>query len=239
MLFAAGIGSRLGKITENTPKSLVEVGGKPMLEHVLLRLKEGGVKEVVINLFHLSEQIEAFLKSKEYFGIQVSFSKEQELLGTGGGLKHAAKYFAGSESFFIYNCDIYCELDLNDLHQFHKLKPAIATLVTMKRETSRYLYFDESGALQGWFNSESAQSSLTPDTSTLSKLAFSGIHIASPEIFKYMESESGNFSIITAYLNAVKSGQRVQCFNLIDQYWIDMGKPESLEKLKSKFSSAK
>src|ERR1700754_507048 len=103
MIFAAGMGSRLGDITRTTPKCLVEAGGKTMLEHVITRLKNAGVNSVIINLFHLGDEIEKFVASKNNFGIKISFSKEKELLGTGGGLQQTESFFTGEKVFFIYN----------------------------------------------------------------------------------------------------------------------------------------
>jgi MurNAc alpha-1-phosphate uridylyltransferase len=235
MLLAAGIGSRLGKLTEKTPKSLIEVGGKTMLDHVITRLKDAGVDGIMINLFHLGDKIENYVASKKSYSIDIRYSKEDELLGTGGGLKKAASFFENEESFYIYNCDIYCELDLKKVYEFHKASPAAATLVTMKRESSRQLYFDKGGNLAGWINKDSKSGEFDPITHT--KLAFSGIHLATPKIFNYMKNENGNFSIITSYLNAVAAGDRIQNYTITDEYWIDMGKEDSLKELKARLSA--
>lgn len=226
MLFAAGIGSRLGKITETTPKSLVEAGGRPMLEHVILNLKKAGVTGLVINLFHLGEKIQEFLKAKDNFSMDIEFSFEDRLLDTGGGLKKASEYFRNEDSFFIHNCDIYCDLDLTKLLSYHDKSQAVATLVTMKRETSRPLYFDN-GCLSGWKTSGPGE-----------KLAFGGIHIATPEIFKYMEDEGDVFSIIQTYMKATQAGERIQNYNLEGEFWIDMGNEKKLEELRSRLGSS-
>lgn len=234
MLYAAGLGSRLGKITETTPKALVSVAGKPMIEHVILRLKAAGVAGIMINLFHLGDQIESFIKDNKSFGIDIRFSREKQLLGTGGGLKNAAHYFMDEEMFFIYNCDIYCELDLLKLAEFHRSNPALATLVTMERETSRHLLFDRENALVGWENDNPAAKSTLNDKIPEKRLAFSGIHIASPRLFRHMEDQPQNFSIITAYMNSVRSGEKVQSYLMRDTFWSDMGKPAALDELRKR-----
>ena len=86
MIFAAGLGTRLKPLTDHMPKALVPVAGKPMLEHVIGKLKAAGFNEIVINVHHFANQIIDFLKEKDNFGIQIWISDEtEELLDTGGG----------------------------------------------------------------------------------------------------------------------------------------------------------
>ena len=90
MIFAAGLGSRLKPITDTRPKALVTVGGKTMLEHIILKLKAAGFDEIVINVHHFSNQILAFLEANQNFGVNIQISDETDcLLDTGGGLEKA------------------------------------------------------------------------------------------------------------------------------------------------------
>ena len=112
MIFAAGLGTRLKPLTDHMPKALVPVAGKPMLEHVIEKLKASGVNEVVINVHHFANQIIDFLKAKDNFGIRIWISDEtDELLDTGGGIQKASCYL--NEPFLVHNADIlslwYCE----------------------------------------------------------------------------------------------------------------------------------
>lgn len=93
MILAAGVGSRLKPLTDRRPKALIEVGGVPMLELVIERLKRAGVDAIVINAYHLPDQIEAFLKSRKNLGLRIEISREDDLLDTGGGLKKASSFF--------------------------------------------------------------------------------------------------------------------------------------------------
>lgn len=97
MIFAAGLGSRLKPLTDTKPKALIEVAGKPMLEHVILKLKASGFNEIVINVHHFADQILDFLQANHNFGVDIHISDEtEELLDTGGGLEKAGKYFISS-----------------------------------------------------------------------------------------------------------------------------------------------
>lgn len=91
MIFAAGLGSRLKPLTDTRPKALVTVAGKPMLEHVILKLKAAGCNKIVINVHHFADQILAFLEANQNFGVDIEISDETEyLLDTGGGLENAS-----------------------------------------------------------------------------------------------------------------------------------------------------
>ena len=87
MIFAAGTGSRLKPLTDHTPKALIPIGGKPMLEHVILKLKSSGFDQIVINIHHLGNQIVDFLEANNNFGVRIEISDESDyLLDTGGGI---------------------------------------------------------------------------------------------------------------------------------------------------------
>ena len=100
MIFAAGLGTRLKPLTDNTPKALLPINGKPMLEHVILKLKDAGFHQIVINVHHLGDQIIDFLAANNNFGIQIHISDERDyLLDTGGGIKHAAHFYKVTNRF--------------------------------------------------------------------------------------------------------------------------------------------
>ena len=80
IILAAGLGTRLRPLTDNTPKALVEVGGKTMLEHQILKLKKTGFNNIVINIHYFGEQIIEFLKRNNNFGLNIKISDEQDLL---------------------------------------------------------------------------------------------------------------------------------------------------------------
>ena len=153
MIFAAGLGSRLKPLTDNMPKALVPVAGKPMLEHVILKLKEAGFDQIVINIHHLGQQIIDFLQANNNFGVKIYISDERDyLLDTGGGIKKAALFLQGDEPFLVHNVDILSNVDLKQLYQQHVNNNALATLLVSQRQTSRYLLFNQENKLCGWRN---------------------------------------------------------------------------------------
>lgn len=230
MVFAAGVGSRLKEYTQHVPKCLVPlVDGTTMLDKVIQKLKSAGVQEIIINLFHLGNLIEEHVQKQDNYGISILFSKEEVLLGTGGGLKRAQGYLKGNEPFFVHNSDIYSDINLINLYEAHKKLSGIATLACMERPTSRYLLFNSDKKLVGWENPTASQ---TIDSTTIKyKYGFSGIQVVSPDIFKYMNQLNGDFSIISAYLKAIEAQEYVYAHDIGDKFWIDMGTPEKLEEL--------
>lgn len=159
MIFAAGLGSRLKPLTDTMPKALVPIAGRPMLEHVILKLKAAGFTEIMINIHHFGEQILDFLKANENFGLIIHISDERDLLlDTGGGVKKARSFFENSdEPFLIHNVDILSDVNLKELYDYHLQSGAVATLLASQRKTSRYLLFDTDKRLCGWINKDTEQ----------------------------------------------------------------------------------
>src|ERR687896_2447880 len=105
MVLAAGQGTRLRPLTDTQPKALVPVGGRPMIEYCLLLLRHYGIRDIVINLHHLGGQIESHLGNGAQLGLQITYSREPELLDTGGGLLKA-KPFLQDGTFVLINTDV-------------------------------------------------------------------------------------------------------------------------------------
>lgn len=153
MIFAAGLGTRLKPLTDNMPKALVPVAGIPMLERVILRLKENGFDNITVNIHHFGQQIIDFLNAHNNFGVQIHISDERDLLlDTGGAIRKARPFLDGNEPFLVHNADILTDIDLRTFYQYHLDNHAEASLLVSKRKTSRYLLFDQHYQLKGWTN---------------------------------------------------------------------------------------
>lgn len=238
MVFAAGLGTRLKEETRHKPKALVEVGGKPLLQHAIEKLKSEGFTEIVVNVHHFSNLVVEFLNSRD-FGIPVNISDETgRLLDTGGGLKKAAPLLAGKEPVLIYNVDVLSNLDLQILVQEHVRSGALATLVVRNRKTQRYFKFDNNKRLVGWINRKTGKKKIAIPESfeNAVEMAFSGIHVVSSEIFNLMPAEE-KFSITDFYLRQAKS-HLIKGYFDDSEIWMDVGKPEELELAREKFKNA-
>lgn len=236
MILAAGVGSRLRPLTDDTPKALIEVGGVPMIEHVIGRLKAAGATEIVVNLFHLGDRIVDFLASKGNFELHIEFTREVELLDTGGGLKNAAQFFDDGKPFFLHNVDVLSEVDLAGLHRTHQESKALATLAVQSRTSSRLLLFDHDGRLCGRETRDGVQWAKAP-VPVAQRLAFTGIHVIDPAIFSGM-TETGSFPITQTYLRLAGEGEQIRAYCVDGSYWQDIGSAEKLEQARRRFAGS-
>lgn len=233
MILAAGLGTRLKPLTDTLPKALVLLDGRPMIERLILKLKQAGFGEIVVNIHHLGEQIVDFLNENHNFGLKIKISDERDyLLDTGGAIKHAAAYFDDEKPFLVHNVDIISDVDLRALYESHLQANPLATLLVSKRESSRYLLFNRENRLCGWRNRDTGEvKSHFPDFDVDKHIeyAFGGIHVLSPEIFKWMEEWTGKFSIIDFYLSVCARAD-ILAYPAQDINLIDVGKASSLER---------
>jgi NDP-sugar pyrophosphorylase family protein len=232
MIFAAGLGTRLKPLTDTMPKALVPVGGKPLLQILLEKLKASGAGTVVINVHHFASQIIDFVEANQSFGMDIRFSDETDLLlETGGGLKKAAAMFPDAAPVLVHNVDILSDADLARFYaSVVEADGQPTTLLVSQRPTQRYLLADTDCRLVGWTNIETGQvkspySDL--DVSACTKLAFSGIQVFNPSLLPLMDGWSGKFSIIDFYLSVChKADIRLQ--PMPGLHLLDVGKTGSI-----------
>ena len=232
MILAAGLGTRLRPLTDDRPKALVEIAGRTLLDITLSRLREIGIRDVIINVHHYADMIGEYLKTNNNFDMNIELSREEVLLDTGGGLKKASYFFladsdSSEEPFILHNVDVISTIDLRRLSEFHSKNQALATLAVQDRKTSRYLLFDDRLQLRG----RCADGEHKNDSAQLSRqmLAFAGIHVVSPRLLG-MLTEGGVFSIITSYLRLAAQGEKIVGFRADEYYWRDLGTPESVRQ---------
>jgi NDP-sugar pyrophosphorylase family protein len=233
MILAAGLGTRLRPLTDDRPKALVEVGGRTMLEVTLARLREFGVREVIVNVHYFAEMVVEYLKAHNGFGLRVEVSREEKLLDTGGGLKKAAWFFEegakADEPFLVHNVDVISKIDFGKMLEFHRAQGALATLAVQERETSRYLLFDAQGQLCGRRAGRDGIAEMARESGAVTALAFTGIQAISPRLLREMKEE-GAFSIIHAYLRLAAQRERICGFRADAYYWRDLGRLESVRE---------
>jgi NDP-sugar pyrophosphorylase family protein len=243
MVLAAGLGTRLRPLTNNRPKALVEVCGRSLLEITLTRLRDFGIRDVIINVHHYADMVIDHVKAAGNFGMNIEFSREDLLLDTGGGLKKAAWFLGESgdlrgnpgasanadEPFILHNVDVISSIDLQQMVEAHKESGALATLAVQDRKTSRYLLFDDQLQLCGRRLVKEEKTEIARPSQRTTELAFAGIHVISPRIFPLL-TEEGVFSIVPAYLRLAAQGEKIQAFRADEYYWRDLGKPENIKQ---------
>ena len=132
MILAAGMGSRLSPYTDEVPKPMIQIGQKPILQHTVESLSEIEVRKIAINLHYLPEVIRGHFGSGADWGCEITYSYEDQLLGTAGALKPLSDFF--DDTFLIWYGDNLCHLDLHKLVDFHRQKSALATIVLFWRD---------------------------------------------------------------------------------------------------------
>jgi NDP-sugar pyrophosphorylase family protein len=231
MVLAAGLGTRLRPLTNDRPKALVKVAGRTLLEITLTRLRSFGIHNVIVNVHHFADMVIGYLKENNNFGMRVEISREEVLLDTGGGLKKAAWFFRdrliAQEPFVLHNVDIISTIDLHQMLQLHRESQALTTLAVQKRETSRYLLFDDQDFLCGRRAGRDEQPEIVRSVTQTHLLAFSGVHVISPRLLSMM-TEQNTFSIINTYLRLAGQGEKIVAFRADEYYWRDLGKPENI-----------
>jgi len=209
MLLAAGRGERLRPLTDETPKSLVEVQGRSLLERHLEHLRRAGIRTVVINLGWLGEQIVERVGSGLRFGLEVVYSPEgNDVLETGGGI-HKALPILGEEPFVVINADVLTDMPVP---QVELAKHILGHLVLVPKPRYRP---------QGDFDLEDGlvRNGISP------QLTFSGVAVYRPEFFS--GCEAGRFPLAPLLREAADAGQLSG--EIYTGPWADVGTPERLE----------
>jgi NDP-sugar pyrophosphorylase family protein len=227
IVLAAGFGTRLRPLTNNTPKPLLPVGHRPLIQYSLLLLRKYGITEVVINLHYQGKKIQQALGDGRTLGMQIRYSEEPEILGTGGGMKKASR-FLSDETFLAINGDILVDINLDKVVEFHRWKRSAATLVLRKDpEVESYgtIEIDSKSRIRRFLRQPDWQGE------RLSPYMFTGIHVLEPIIFKYIPDQG--FSPITeAYRTMLKRDERLFGYPM-KGYWRDLGTPQSYRQAKA------
>jgi MurNAc alpha-1-phosphate uridylyltransferase len=246
MILAAGLGTRLKPFTNHHPKALALVNGKTLLQRNIEYLQAFGIREVVVNVHHFSDQIITAVQENNGWGSNITISDESdEVLETGGGVLFAADYFKNEASWLVMNADILTNMPLDKMMAADAaLKNShdhyVATLAVTNRSSSRNLLFNQNDLLTGWKNNTTleekwadAKTSLNEDANNIFPKAFSGIQIIHASFFTALQLQ-GKFSLIDAYLQ-IAATNTIGYYDHSDSILMDVGKPENLEKAATLF----
>ena len=244
MILAAGLGTRLKALTQDKPKALVELNGKPLLQHCIENLIANGFYHIVINVHHFGEQIIDFVTHNKFDAVIQISDERNQLMDTGGGIIQASPLFKDSKSVLVHNVDIISNVNLRELAaQFLDSKDD-AWLLTQDRETNRKLLFNTENQLIGWTNKAEgkfkwvhpekdgpstlrvASGTAGSGTCLYQEMAFSGLHLFRSDLFANFECKPQ--SVIDLYLGLAKTN-RIISKPIQPDYWFDLGKPEQLQ----------
>ena len=221
MILAAGLGTRMRPLTDHTPKPMLKVAGKPLLEHQLERLFAAGIKRIVINTSYLAEQIEDFILSHKW-PAEITLSYEPEPLETAGGLQQALRQdrLSADEPILLVNGDIWCDYNLSQLIKDGKLNLAqeqLAHLVLVNNPEH-----NPTGDF-GLLNNQIQNKAQDPNN----QYTFSGISLIDP---KLIPMDQPTPIALAPLLRQAATGNKVSG-ELYQGYWLDVGTPDRLDVL--------
>jgi len=217
---AAGLGERLRPITNHTPKPLLPVLGKPLIENTLEKFSEISSGKIGINLHYKPEMVMEWVKGSA-FANRIEFFPENPILGTGGALKNAEAFLSDSH-FLVHNADILSDMDFARLIETHLSSGNIATLAVHNYPKYNNVVVNDNGLV---IDVENPGTSRPNPERVAKKVAYTGIAIYSPEIFKFLPEGISHATV--AWLAASKAGYKVQALDFTGCYWNDIGTPVS------------
>ena len=210
MILAAGYGKRLGNLTKDTPKPLIEVKGKALIDFHIEKLIAIGCKKIVINVHYLAEKIINHVSAKYIDAIDIVFSHEENILGTGGGIKNAVKHF-DQDDFLVINSDIYSDLDYSYFNNFSS--PTVFSVLSDKEQ-------------EGDFSIKSGKVKVSDDKD----YTWTGFSIINAKLFNNIEEKSFHYWH-DCLLKIAKRGNLKA--DILDINWYDVGSIDTLELLNS------
>ena len=218
VILAGGKGTRLKPYTTNFPKPLMPVGEKPILEVVINQLKKANITDIIITTGHLEELIRAFFMDGKKYGVKITYSVEDQPLGTAGPLNLLRSQL--TETFLLMNGDVLCDVNFLNMIKYHKEQKNAATIALTKRNVNidfGVVKVTEDKLFSGW-----------QEKPTFEYLVSTGIYIFEPESLESMPNE-GFFNLPDFILALHRDKKRISGF-LHEGYWLDIGRPDDYEK---------
>jgi len=218
VILAGGRGTRLKPYTMVFPKPLMPIDDKPILEIIIRQLKSQGLKDIIITVGYLGELIMNFFGNGSKFGVNIEYSKEDQPMGTAGGLGLIKDDL--TDTFLMINGDTLTTLNYSELIDYHNRNGSIATIALKRREI--YVDFgvvelDNENTIRDYI-----------ETPTMSHLVSMGVYVFKPDVLKYIKSnEQMDFPDLIKTL--ISHGEDVKGF-IFDGYWLDIGRPEDYER---------
>jgi NDP-sugar pyrophosphorylase family protein len=158
MVLAAGLGTRLGELTREVPKGMLELQGRPLLEYIISHLQRHGFDELVLNLHFCPEMVRSHFDDGQRWDVSIAWSYEPELLGTAGGVKRMESFLREGDAFLIHYGDILTDQDFTAMLRFHRERKALATLLLHRRNLSNSVVeLDEEGRIISFLERPSEQ----------------------------------------------------------------------------------
>jgi NDP-mannose synthase len=226
VVMAGGKGARLAPYTKILPKPLMPIGDMPILEIILRQMKASCVDEAVLTVGHLAELLEAFFQDGKRIGIKISYSYEDQPLGTAGPLSLITGL---DDTFIVTNGDVLTTLNLQDLVQFHREQKGIVTVASHMRSVHVDL-----GVIQA---NERKEIIGYVEKPTYDFYVSMGIYVFEPRVLQYIDYKQ-RLDFPDLILKLIAAGEKVVSYPF-DGYWMDLGRVSDYEQAVMDFDSIK
>ncbi|RSD27913.1 nucleotidyltransferase family protein [Vibrio pectenicida] len=220
VIMAGGLGSRLGKLTKDTPKPMLHVGEQPMLLHLVEQFREQGFRKFILCLNYKKELIQEYFGDGSKFSVDIEYIVEEKRMGTAGALSLIKNKF--EQPFFVVNADVLTNLSFDELLDYHIDKDALATMAV--REYCHEVPFGVIKKQGGKIIGIEEKPSISFDVNA-------GIYVLSPKTIE-MIPEDQFYDMPSLFKKMASNGDDCHCFQ-IRGYWIDIGRKEELVKANS------
>lgn len=222
-ILGAGLGTRLRPLTENTPKPLLEIGGRPMITYAMEHLRAVGVKRFIVNTHHCAEKYAEAFPGNNWKGIPITFRHEPVLLDTAGGIKNIEDLIAGEERIIVCNGDIVTNLPLEPLIEKHFVLKTTVTLALRSAGPLLNVNIDQDGFvcdLRHLLKNDGVKTCL-----------FAGIYIVENSFLEWLEAGKIESVILPLVEMIKKDPHSVGGVIIDDGFWYDVGTVEEYKRL--------
>jgi mannose-1-phosphate guanylyltransferase len=223
VILAGGLGMRLRPLTYVIPKPMLPLGDKPILERIIVDLRDQGIRDVVISCSYLARVIESYFGNGSWLGVNIKYAKSDRPLGTAGQLK-PARGLVGDTFIAVYG-DVYAKIDYRDLVRYHRSKCATATVVLRKlKQTVRFgvIEVNDQGKVLAWREKPEVEFNVN-----------AGIYVFEPKIFDYILE--GVDSMDRVFRDMIERGERVYGYEFAGEVY-DIGDMSSYEEAVKRFT---
>ena len=216
VIMAGGPGSRLYPLTKDTPKPMLPVGGKPLLERTITNLRDAGVRDVVVSTRYKADIVEDHFHDGRDFGVHVDYLNENQPLGTAGSLRLMDR---PDDTLLVLNGDVLTSLDYRAMRTFHKDHDATLTVAVRKYDFS---------VPYGVVDCEGPRVTTLREKPTYTSFVNAGVYLLEPEAFDHLPEPDTPFNMTDLIEKIIKAGDTVVSFP-IHEYWLDIGQPEDYQ----------
>jgi len=221
VILAGGKGTRMRPYTYELPKAMLPIQNKPILAHMVLSLRDAGIRDIVFCVGEQAQVIHEYFGNGERFGVRITYVQEQKDLGTGGALFNARKHIRSSPFLLLYG-DVFADIDYKDLLSFHIQQTEMITIVLKPlQEVKTFGQITMRGSSVTGFYPHAKKENK-------SNLVNAGMYVCSQDIFDAFSSSSTAFQVETIVTDYIKKGQVAGYVH--DGLWFDVGTPEDYEQ---------